>query len=235
MATYVISDLHGNYDGYRSILEKIHFQDHDVLYVDGDVVDRGKGSIRILEHMMVQPNIYPILGNHEYIACQCLTFLMQEINEQTLARLDGEKLEGFLQWQKIGGDQTIREFQSRDHDQQKAIIEYLQEFSLYEEVTVGDASYVIVHAGLDHFAADRPLSDYHLHELIFHSPDYQQVYFPDRYLISGHLPTRSIAGNDRGDHIYMANRHIAIDCGSGYGGQIGALCLDDGSQYYSAE
>lgn len=235
MATYVISDLHGNYDGYRSILEKIHFQDHDVLYVDGDVVDRGKGSIRILEHMMVQPNIYPILGNHEYIACQCLTFLMQEINEQTLARLDGEKLEGFLQWQKIGGDQTIREFQSRDHDQQKAIIEYLQEFSLYEEVTVGDASYVIVHAGLDHFATDRPLSDYHLHELIFHSPDYQQVYFPDRYLISGHLPTRSIAGNDRGDHIYMANRHIAIDCGSGYGGQIGALCLDDGSQYYSAE
>ncbi len=235
MATYVISDLHGNYEGYRKILKKINFQAKDVLYVNGDVVDRGNGSIKILEHMMMQSNIYPILGNHEYIACQCLEFLMQEINQDTIAQLDGGKLEGFLQWQKIGGDQTIKEFQTKDRDQQEAIIDYLKEFSYYEEVMVGDASYVIVHAGLDHFTCDRPLSDYQLHELIFHSPDYQQVYFPDRYLITGHLPTRSIAGNDHVDHIYIANRHIAIDCGSGYGGQIGAICLDNGAQFYSEE
>lgn len=235
MATYVISDLHGNYEGYRKILEKINFHEKDALYVNGDVVDRGSGSIKILEHMMMQPNIYPILGNHEYIACQCLAFLMQEINDDTIAQLDDGKLEGFLQWQKIGGDQTIREFQTRNRTQQEAVIEYLKEFSLYEEITVKDASYVIVHAGLDHFASDRPLSDYHLHELLFHSPDYGQVYYPDRYLITGHLPTRSITGNELPDHIYIANRHIAIDCGSGYGGQIGAICLESGVQFYSDE
>ena len=160
---------------------------------------------------------------------------MQEINDDTIAQLDDGKLEGFLQWQKIGGDQTIREFQTRNRTQQEAVIEYLKEFSLYEEVTVEDASYVIVHAGLDHFASDRPLSDYHLHELLFHSPDYGQVYYPDRYLITGHLPTRSITGNELPDHIYIANRHIAIDCGSGYGGQIGAICLESGVQFYSDE
>ena len=160
---------------------------------------------------------------------------MQEINDDTIAQLDDGKLEGFLQWQKIGGDQTIREFQTRNRTQQEAVIEYLKEFSLYEEVTVKDASYVIVHAGLDHFASDRPLSDYHLHELLFHSPDYGQVYYPDRYLITGHLPTRSITGNELPDHIYIANRHIAIDCGSGYGGQIGAICLESGVQFYSDE
>ena len=39
MATYVMSDLHGNYDGYISILEQINFSDEDVMYVNGDVID----------------------------------------------------------------------------------------------------------------------------------------------------------------------------------------------------
>ena len=65
MATYVVSDLHGDYEGYRRILKKIGFGEDDVLYVNGDVIDRGNESIKILRHMMMQPNILPILGNHE--------------------------------------------------------------------------------------------------------------------------------------------------------------------------
>ena len=63
MATYVISDVHGNYEGYMKILEMINFSEEDTLYVNGDVIDRGNGGIKILQHMMMQPNIYPILGN----------------------------------------------------------------------------------------------------------------------------------------------------------------------------
>ena len=39
---YVMSDLHGEYEKYLEMLKKIKFTDDDVLYVLGDVVDRGK-------------------------------------------------------------------------------------------------------------------------------------------------------------------------------------------------
>ena len=31
LSTYVISDIHGNYDAYMEILKKIHFSDEDML------------------------------------------------------------------------------------------------------------------------------------------------------------------------------------------------------------
>ena len=235
MATYVISDLHGNYEAYRTILKKIHFGENDILYVNGDVMDRGTGSIKILQNMMMQSNIYPILGNHEYMACQCLRFLMEEITEESIADMDSGMLEGLLEWQNIGGQQTMDEFHKLSEDEKWDIMDYLEEFTLYEEIVVNGKIYVIVHAGLDHFSPERNLEDYGLHELIFKSPDYSKVYFPNKYLITGHLPTRAIQGNPKPDHIYRVNNHIALDCGAGFGGQIGAICLETGEEFYSGE
>lgn len=235
MATYVISDLHGDYEGYMAILDKIHFSDKDTLYVNGDVVDRGAGSIKILQHMMMQPNIFPILGNHEYAACQCLKFLMQEITEDSIEDLDPGIVEGILEWQNIGGQQTIDEFHKLTQEEKEDIIDYLEEFALYEEVKANGKTYILVHAGLDNFSPDKDMDDYELHELIFKCPDYETTYFKNKYLVTGHLPTRAIEHNTKPDRIYMANNHIAMDCGAGFGGQVGALCLETGKQYYSKE
>ena len=43
--TYVISDLHGRYDLYLEMLERIQFSPEDTLYILGDVADRNKGGI----------------------------------------------------------------------------------------------------------------------------------------------------------------------------------------------
>ena len=40
MSTYVISDIHGNYEAYMRLLEKIRFSESDTLYVLGDILDR---------------------------------------------------------------------------------------------------------------------------------------------------------------------------------------------------
>ena len=50
---YVISDIHGHFDKYKEMLEKINFTDGDTLYILGDVVDRGPDGIKILQDMMV--------------------------------------------------------------------------------------------------------------------------------------------------------------------------------------
>lgn len=44
---YVMSDLHGMYSSYLKMLRKIHFCDADMLYILGDVIDRGPQPIQI--------------------------------------------------------------------------------------------------------------------------------------------------------------------------------------------
>lgn len=54
MSTYCIGDLHGRYDLFMMLLEKIQFNpvcDH--VYILGDVIDGdGKEGIKIIEYMM---------------------------------------------------------------------------------------------------------------------------------------------------------------------------------------
>ena len=74
-----MSDLHGCYPAYRQALDRISFSENDTLYVLGDVIDRGKDGIRILQDMMMRVNVIPILGNHEFMAMTVLKRLMNEI------------------------------------------------------------------------------------------------------------------------------------------------------------
>ena len=52
MATYVISDIHGEYGKFMELLDMIHFSNEDIQYVLGDVVDRGKNPVKTLLWMM---------------------------------------------------------------------------------------------------------------------------------------------------------------------------------------
>ena len=232
MATYCMSDIHGNYEKYQQMLKKLHFCDSDTLYVIGDVIDRGSHSIKVLQDMMLRPNIIPIIGNHEYMAGICLRMLVQEITYDSIAELSGELIHGLMEWQDVGGQATIDEFHKLSYEEKMDIIDYLEEFSLYEEVSCGGDKFVLVHAGLENFREDRPLDDYGPHETLFCAPDYSRIYFCDKYLVTGHLPTWAIEGNPYPDRIYKGNNHIAIDCGCGFDGQLGAICLETGEEFY---
>lgn len=75
---YCISDIHGMYDLYIELLKKINLQDNDVLFVLGDVVDRGPEPMKILLDMMERDNVIPFLGNHDYMALICLQLYMNQ-------------------------------------------------------------------------------------------------------------------------------------------------------------
>ena len=134
-------------------------------------------------------------------------------------------LQNIIEYQNIGGQVTLDEFHKLSKEEQKDIMEYLEEFSAYEEISVNGKEFIIIHAGFINFKPERKLNDYQLYELIFKAPDYEKIYFKDKYLVTGHLPTRAIDGA-KSDEIYIANNHIAIDCASGYGGKVGCIRLD---------
>ncbi len=114
----------------------------------------------------------------------------------------------------------------------KAVIEFISEFDLYEEVHVNNKVYVLVHAGLGNFKPDRPLWEYELDELVWERPNYEFQYYSDKYVITGHTPTMSIETNPRPGYIYKSNNNIAIDCGAGFGGKLACLCLETEEEFY---
>ncbi|EFB75954.1 hypothetical protein SUBVAR_05734 [Subdoligranulum variabile DSM 15176] len=84
--------------------------------------------------------------------------------------------------------------------------DYLEEFELYEEITVNGQEYILVHAGLHNFAETKKLSDYQLYEVIWEPTDYDKVYFKDKILITGHTPVQLIS-KGKSEKILKMNNH----------------------------
>jgi serine/threonine protein phosphatase 1 len=236
MASYVISDIHGEYGKFVRLLEKIGLSEADTLYVLGDVVDRGPEPVRVLLRMMEMPNVVPIVGNHELMALACLETLREEITEDLLDRLSDEMLLRIQNWIQNGARTTIEAFRKLDREMQDEVLDFLREFLAYEEVKAGGKRFLLVHAGLGNFRRGRPMEDYALDELVWDRPDYGIRYFPDMEVVSGHTPTQLIAENPRKGYVFRTNGHVAIDCGACFrGGRLAAICLETGEEYYEEQ
>lgn len=260
MATYVVSDIHGEYDKFLELLDIIKLKESDTLYVLGDILDRGPHPIRVMKKLMEMPNVICIVGNHEIMALECLEFLSKEITEVSLEELDKEMLENLITWQYNGSSTTIKEFKEMDKESRIEVIEYIKDFLIYEKlsvaavepdrtditrkkygaarrrenVTIGERDFLLVHAGLGGFSPDKDMEDYSLHDLVWERPDYNVQYFEDVYVITGHTPTQTIKENPKPGFIYRKNNHIAIDCGAHYpNGRLAAICLDTLEEFYT--
>ena len=229
---YVMSDIHGCYKEYLKALEMINFNDRDELYVLGDIVDRGEEPIKLLQDMMLRHNVFPIIGNHDYMALTVLKKLCVEITEENVeTHLNEDDMLNYAHWISDGGKTTCEQFQKLDREEQLDIIDYLEEFTLYEEIHLNNKNYILVHAGLNPFDKDKELAEYSIDEVIFKSVDYDKKYFDDKYLITGHKPTISIDKNKKGQ-IIEKNNHIAIDCGCVFGLNLGVFCLNTHEKWY---
>lgn len=229
---YCTSDLHGDFAKYKRLLQEIEFSSDDLLIVLGDTLDRGEHFSSILLDMMQHDNIVHLAGNHDFLGAFCLRRLSAEITAESLANLDADTLEVILEWLKDGGGATLKDFVRLSKEQKDDILDYLDEFALYREVHVNNRHYILAHAGLGRFSPEKRLEDYSLADLAFCRTDYSKPLFQDKILITGHTPTGLIPGNPRPGYIYKGNNHIAIDCGAGFGGRLGVICLDTEEEFY---
>lgn len=74
MSVYAFSDLHGRYDLWEKIKEKI--QPDDIVYNLGDNIDRGPDGIKICQDLMTMKNVKCIRGNHEMMAIEAIPCLL---------------------------------------------------------------------------------------------------------------------------------------------------------------
>ena len=224
--TFVIGDIHGKKEKYLEMLEKLNPSDTDAVFVLGDVIGIGDDGIEILKDMMYRSNIFPVLGEQEYMAKKLFPLICEaETTEEAKNLLTGENAELFEKWLTMKSEKTIADFLALDEENKESIIDYLSEFAPYEEIEVNGKTFVLAHAGIDGFEENKPLDEYDETAFVFAETDYQKAYFPESYLITGHTPTAMIDRQYTGK-VYAKKRHLAIDCGAAYGGRLAAVCLE---------
>ena len=229
---YAMSDLHGEYDKYRAMLEQIHFSDEDVLYILGDVVDRGEKPVEILWDMSLRSNVYPLMGNHDRMALDVLRTLTVEITEESIEQnITLDTMQALFLWERNGAQSTIDGFRRLPMDDRMFLLNYMEDFAPYEVVTAGGRTFVLVHAGLGDFRPDKGLDEYDIFDLAFIRFNYEKEYFGgSTYIVTGHTPTITITGKPE---IYHSHNNICIDCGAVFpGGRLACLCLDTMEEFY---
>ena len=88
MSSYVISDIHGCYDEFARMLEKIGFTSGDELILGGDYVDRGPKSYEMLRWLERAPsNVTTLKGNHD-VEFSYYVDLMQQIRRSEMPDMD---------------------------------------------------------------------------------------------------------------------------------------------------
>ncbi len=94
------------------------------------------------------------------------------------------------QWIQNGGGPTLKALKTLHQAERWDILGYLREMALYAEVETGGRSFVLTHAGLDNFSPGKPLEEYELEDFLFGRPTPESAYWPDKFLIFEHTPTR---------------------------------------------
>ena len=242
--TYVMSDLHGCYDKYVQMLEKIGFGDGDTLYILGDVIDRGPDGIRILLDMMGRKNVVPLLGNHELLAFR--------VFRSVLFGGECKRTATYRLWMESDGAPTLSAFLALDTGEREAVTVFLESFDFRKRLGYDDSTFFSGQADksggkfhLSHTLPEYdplvPLHEADCLEFCRGEPDYDIVYAdewfvihghsPDIFFVTGHTPTHLIDPAFFGK-IWQGNNHIAIDCAAAWGGRLGCLCLDTMEEYY---
>lgn len=237
MSVYLSSDLHGDYDNFQKLLKKINFDENsDKMYILGDVLDRGKDSIKLLKYIknfMDKGVMNLIKGNHELFAQMFL--------------------EGYLkakQWSAWGGESTINEIRALSADERAGILEFLRNLEHFVEIKLWDKDCVLTHTGIqsefivenddkiDVIASiENSLKNDEFEFLI--SPDLH--YLPkktlkklDKFLIVGHTPVLKLNENSS-YRVLKKDYYIDIDTGAGHrqkGGKMCAFRVDDKKEFY---
>jgi bis(5'-nucleosyl)-tetraphosphatase (symmetrical) len=107
VASYAIGDIQGCYHAFQALLERISFdQKSDRLWLVGDLVNRGNGSLEVLRWCYAhQDSLTVVLGNHDLHALVVAEGIVAAHKGDTLDALlaahDSDELLNWLRHQRL--------------------------------------------------------------------------------------------------------------------------------------
>lgn len=144
MATYVTSDAHGHVRALDRALELAQIGSDDVLYVLGDMVDRGPDSMGVVNLVRSLPNAVVLAGNHEMLMVA------------GMRASDSREKAG---WQLNGGFATSDQLDRLPREQVADMLEWVESLPTFAVVTASEQRssmlageervFILTHAGID--------------------------------------------------------------------------------------
>ncbi len=234
MSTYVISDPHGCKKEFDEMLEKIQFSnDYDELWINGDICDRGKESIALLQEIISNPSMHMIYGNHDVWFNRYIQELINCKGDYNMTDIT-ENLMTWLHYN--GGYTTADQFMDLSFPECYDIKLYLEENKrFYQYLDIHGQKFLLIHAGLadEYMNPNVRLSEVPPEILVWSHIGIDDNPFSDVKMVVGHVPTFCYGDEYEGKIIHGKNDTIFhIDCGCVYGRTLGCLRLDDLKEFY---
>lgn len=234
MSTYVISDPHGCKAEFDAMLEKIQFsEEYDELWIDGDICDRGKESIALLQEIIACPSMHIVYGNHDVWLERYLQELINCKKDCNMTDIT-EDLMTWLHYN--GGYTTADQFMDLDFPACYDIKLYMEENKrFYQYLDVHNRKFLLVHAGLadEYLNPNVNLAAVPEEVLVWSHIDIDDNPFDDVTMIVGHVPTFCYGPEYEGKIIHGKNGTLLhIDCGCVFGRTLGCVRLDDMQEFY---
>lgn len=258
MRTFVISDIHGQFNSYMRMLDKIKFGKKDFLYVLGDCIDRGPDGINVIKDLMKRDNAELILGNHELMLLNSLEYLRDIEAGREPSNMGDDGMSPLELWTHPcnGGEGTSMEYAGLPEKEKESIEKYLRERRLIKRITIGDKKYHLSHSyslnkafGKEVFLSKttREMAESIVWDTLFDKTKDRTVpekvfnYQRDIYVM-GHIFTQRFGEmtEDGKGKIYKGDNYrgymvIDVDCGmalNGRSSRLGCICLETGEEYY---
>jgi hypothetical protein len=143
MATYVIGDIHGAYDEFEKLLDKIHLQydGSDSLYLVGDYGDWGSQSIETILAVKRMDEEYDfvhcLMGNHELMFLSAIEYGIQDEWISEASRNWLEDNHGQVTWDG---------FCELSEEAQEGVYRWMRDLPFSLDVEAGGRLFMVAHA-----------------------------------------------------------------------------------------
>ena len=226
MKKFIISDIHGNGNLYYSImsyLENVSKTDEVILYINGDLIDRGLNSAEILLDLInrMKSNPFKIVylaGNHE--------LMMYEVFKK---RIIGRYVSSWNDWYMNGGKVTDDGLSEILKSKEKIleVVDFISTLPLYQKFDekIDDKNIVLCHAMCPshpeeicniHLSDNSISSKYNIYSLVWTRKDESfipfrcRIGYKDYFSIVGHTHNN----NPYGYEYHSGENYLNIDGGS---------------------
>ena len=233
MKTFVVSDLHGTgevYDSIMAYLEKISQEDEVELYINGDLIDRGFDSFRMLADVKKrcegQGNIkvHYLGGNHE--------LMMYQFYEQYIKK--GINYSYNNTWFDNGGWVTEGVILEQPREERNQYYEFVGDLKIYQKMPylINKKRILLVHSR----APEEVLDECPFRIKDDNPPVHKAVNTIEKEIEYLKLFKRKVKVNSLGKEGYLViNGHTAVDDKKGFAvdKKQNAINIDGGCEAYA--
>ncbi len=235
----VTSDIHGNLKYLKNVLTKASFSDNDILFIVGDIIEKGPENLKTLRYVMElckKGNVIPLIGNVDAYRIKLIYGLSEEnVSGFYNYILSLREWAGTSFYEELANECGYSINSPEDIlSAKEAVIERLEsEFSFLASLPtiIETQNYVFVHGGLREKDIEGNINKGVLELTKFDAFMTNTPHTFDKFVIAGHWPVVLYSNSiQQMNPIIDRNKKIiSIDggCGVKKEGQLNLLIIPD--------